>query len=111
MLWDMPESINGKEANNNLAREIHEFRKFASKAEKDLNEKNTRDIVNRLRRIKGLANNMDLKIQAAIDRAIDLFQNADLDDFKIANAGELVTAFGRGQQYISIVKSIFSKRR
>lgn len=105
MFWDMPESIRAKELNKNLVQEISELRKFASKAELDLNDRNIKKIVKRLQRIKDLTRVVDIRIYKAINEAISLLLDKDLNEFKISHASKLTSAFGRGQQYISLVKS------
>ncbi|MEW6087948.1 MAG: class I SAM-dependent methyltransferase [bacterium] len=104
MSWNMPETIRTKEANNNLAQEISELRKFAGKAEQDLTEKSIKEIVKRLQRIKGLIRAVDIRIYKAINEAIGLLLDKDLDEFKISHASGLASAFGRGQQYLSLAK-------
>lgn len=110
MLWDMPESIRAKEANKNLVQEISELRKFASKTEQDLNEENIKKIIKRLQRIKILTKAVDIRIYKTINEAISLLLDKDLNAFKISHASELAFAFGRGQQYLSLVKNFTTQR-
>jgi len=111
MLWDMPESFRKKDANKILVEEIHGFRMFSSRIEHDLNDKKAGEITRRLRRIKHLTTSIDARIPKAIDEAISLLLDKDLDEYKIANAKKLVTAFGRGQQYVSLTRRFTNKLR
>jgi hypothetical protein len=104
ILWDIDESIRTAEVNDELHKAAYELRCFAGKIQGKLTEENMARMVDLLRYISQLASDIDGRISPVIDEAITLLTDDDLNEPKVANAKKFGVAFGRGQQYVSLVK-------
>lgn len=96
------------EANSFLNSLVSELRKLASKVENNLNQNNIKYLVSLLKKISISTADIDARIPEAINEGIELLLDKDLDELKISKASNLAMAFGKGQQYISLV-NIFAK--
>ncbi len=108
MFWDAKESIREPGLNAALVKEIYDLRQYVSKIESRLNEACIKNIIERLRHIKYLSVDIDARISAAIEESIDLLRKKKLTALKIAKADRLGSAFGRGQQYVSLAKKFIT---
>lgn len=108
MLWDAKESIRGADLNEALVKKIYDLRQYVSKIEPCLNPARIRNIIQRLERIKCLSVDIDDRISVAIEESIDLLGDSRLTALKIAKADALESAFGRGQQYVSLAKKFIT---
>ncbi len=104
MLYDMDESVRTIEDNEYLVKVASEFRHLAGKVENNLNEENVKEIVKVLHEISRITSDINIKISDAINEGIMLLLDQSLDESKISNATNLSSAFGRGQQYVSMIK-------
>ena len=108
MMYDLEESVRTVESNRNLVKYAYDFRNLVGSVEHDLNEKNTKEIVEVLRNISTITSEIDVRISDAISEGIMLLLDEDLNESKILNASKLAIAFGRGQQYVSLVKNVIA---
>ncbi|MEW6573289.1 MAG: methyltransferase domain-containing protein [Bacillota bacterium] len=108
ILWDLDESLRSTEDNDALFKAVCELRAFSGKIGDDLDKQNIEIIVGLLRRIAGLTQDIDPRIPEAIDEAIALLSDKNLDEVKVSKASRLAAAFGRGQQYVSMVRGFAS---
>jgi len=104
MSKDMKESVRPAEDNERLVRAAHELRVFAGKVEDNLTKKNISMIAAMLRDISDLTDDIDKGASNAIREAAALLLDKDLTVSKIASSKRFASAFGRGQQWVSLVK-------
>ena len=102
MLWDMEESTRTIGANKLLCSQIYDLRQYAGRIEARMDAGHVAGIIEKLKRIKCSISDIDGRARKAIDEAVVLLQDKKIDAAKIANAGMLASAFGRGQQYVSL---------
>jgi len=107
LMCGMPESIRDASVNRKLAQKIFELRKFVGGVEDNLDKKNIKKIIIFLKDILYLVDDMDASIVDAINEAIRLLMTKNLSEADIYNATKIASVFGRGQQYVSMVKKCF----
>jgi hypothetical protein len=98
------ETIRSAKDNSLLAQNVQRMRIFAGKVENNLNSANIKRIIKYLEQVCCLVKGIDRRIPQAIEQGIGLLSEKNLNAEKITRAGRLTEAFGRGQQYISLVR-------
>lgn len=101
---DMKESARPAGKNNDLAKAAHRLRMFAAEVEDDLTGRNLSEIIRMFKRVEHLTAEIDVNVSLAIREAILLLRDKKLTDSKISSSRYFSSAFGRGQQWISLVK-------
>lgn len=104
LLTDMKENSRQKESNDllfNAALKVHELSK---ELENSSDEKKIEVICDQLSYISNSTKDIDNKISEALNEAIILLKDNDLNAEKVSKADKLAGAFGRAQQYVSMVK-------
>lgn len=81
------------------------FRKLVSDNENNISENNILEIIHCLNEIKSLCEEIDEKIVQAINESIELLSNNNLNEGHFVEKLAFTRAFGKGQQYISLVKN------
>lgn len=104
LLWDLPESMRPAEENEKLFQAVYLLRRYAGETEKIWNREKEIYLANRLWEIRDLARGIDSRIPEAIQEAINLLLDERLTPEKVSDASKLAVVFGRGQQYVSMVK-------
>jgi len=69
-----------------------------------LNKRVVLIIIDILEEIKILTKDLDNKITIALDEIKELLLDDDLSEEKIASSTKITSIFGRGMQYVSMVK-------
>lgn len=103
-MTDMEETERDADANDQLFQAVNELRVFSSHFEENPTIENLNHTVELIRRVRNLVKDLDSRIIKAIDEAIDLMTDNKLNPGKVGNAEYFGSAFGRGQQYVSMVK-------
>ena len=103
---DMEESVRPIEDNENLVRTVRNLRILARKVESNLNRRNIARIVVVLRDIGESTYKINRKVADAIGEAIGLLTDDNLTISKIAHSKNFASVFGRGQQYVSLVRKL-----
>ncbi len=104
LLWNMDASERRTELNERLLQVCEAVRKLAGEFECQRSPGIIKDIVEQLNEVIVLTNDLDSRIAAAINEAISLLKEDNLNAEKVANAVAFAAAFGRGQQYVSMVR-------
>ena len=106
ILWDIPETIRSAEANATLHRAAYALRRYASGMAEDLNnEPQISVICEILKSIINITTDLDARIGAALSEAAQLISDSSLNAKMISTAEKLAVVFGRGQQYVSLVRN------
>lgn len=108
LLFDMDESERTVEENNKLVKAVVKFHCLSQKIEINRDEETLTQLLVQLNEIRDLSKDIDIRIPGIIDEAIDLLSQKELTINEVSNATKLAMAFGRGQQYVSMVKSFRS---
>lgn len=108
MHFALDESVRDVELNKGLEKKIREFRWLVNDSENDLSESLIDELISLLLQIRDLSKDIDDVIPEAIDEGISLLRDKNIDEMKISGARKLSTAFGKGQQYMSLVKKFTS---
>jgi len=106
ILVDVDDHERTIEENEKLVKALTCFRKLSKLAETDSNKEIYPELLVQLREIRNLSQNIDKRIPEIIDEAIRLLSQEDLTVHDVSNATKLAGAFGRGQQYVSMVKVV-----
>lgn len=104
LLWDMEASERSAELNERLFRVCEAVRNLAGEFESQRSPSIIQDIIEQLNEVIIITNDLDNRIAVAINEAITLLKEDNLNAEKVANAAEFAAAFGRGQQYVSMVR-------
>jgi 2-polyprenyl-3-methyl-5-hydroxy-6-metoxy-1,4-benzoquinol methylase len=104
MYYKLSESFKPVEFNDTLEKKICGFRNLVGLFEDSHNSEYLDEIVDLLREISEIASDIDRRISDAINEAIRLLTDNDINEEKIANADKMASAFGKAQQYVSLVK-------
>ncbi len=104
MLWDMPESERTAAINEQLFQSCAELRKLLGTYEKQASPQIIPLIISQLDAVMNLSSDLDPIISRAILEVIKLLEDKELNTKKVAQANHFAAAFGRGQQYVSMVK-------
>lgn len=105
ILVDVDDHERTIEENKKLVKAIADFRNLSKVAEIN-NEETYPKLLVQLQEIRDLSQNIDKRIPEIIDEAIKLLSQEDLTVHDVAKATKLAGAFGRGQQYVSMVKIV-----
>jgi hypothetical protein len=92
--------------NGTLIEKAGRFRSFIETTENNLTESSLQTVVQILEDIKTVAGNIDRTIELAIDEGISLLLDKNLTAEAISEASNLGQGFGRGLQYVSMVRKI-----
>jgi len=107
LFWDMPESIRPAADNDLLSGLASRIRSLAGELEQDwqtgINIISQR-MIPLLKEFNSFAGDLDGRVSGTINEVIELLTTSNLTAAKVARAGYFSKAFGRGQQYISLVK-------
>lgn len=104
LLWNMKESERKAELNARLFQACSAIRKLEGEFESHRSPDIIRAIIEHLHEIIDLTNDLDERISTAINEVLSLLNEDNLNAAKVANASIFASAFGRGQQYVSMVK-------
>jgi len=104
MLWNMPESERTAALNAQLFQACAELRKLLGTYEKQASPQIMSLIINQLEAVLELSSDLDPRINKAIREVIKLLEDKELNTEKVARSDDFAAAFGRGQQYVSMVK-------
>ena len=104
LLWNMEESERNTELNDRLFQSCSVIRKLEGEFEIYRSPDIIEAIIEHLHEIIALTNGLDSRIAAAINEVITLLKDDNLDAVKVAHAANFAAAFGRGQQYVSMVR-------
>ncbi|MCX8129922.1 MAG: class I SAM-dependent methyltransferase [Clostridia bacterium] len=103
------ESERAKESNEKLLTMASDFRQIVLKIETEGCPKGHWDIaVQLLKHLQAITGDIDIRIPQIIEEALLLLNDGELNSEKVSKSKKLVEAFGRGQQYVSMVKNVFS---
>lgn len=104
LVWyKLDESTRPARANNMLAKRIAEFRAICKTTEYEPDDNNMKKAVSKLKDIAVLVRDLGADVTSRIDEGIRLLQASSLTKEKISVSKKLASAFGRGQQYISLI--------
>lgn len=101
---DIEESVRPAKDNEGLVRSVRNLRLFAGKVENNLDRGNVAKVVSMLRDISKSTDYVDRRISGAIREAVALLSDDNLTVSKIAHSKGFASAFGRGQQYLSLAR-------
>ncbi len=104
LLWNLQECNAISPDNKVLFDTVFEFRKYAAEIENNFIKDNMDKIISILKYITTLTQDINFFIPEAINEAIMLLSDNNLNPEKVSQASKLAAAFGRGQQYVSMVK-------
>jgi 2-polyprenyl-3-methyl-5-hydroxy-6-metoxy-1,4-benzoquinol methylase len=104
LMVDMKETIRSAEANACLFHALHELQEISENLDVHIRETDIILLGKSLGKISDLCRTIDPRISDAIDESIILLKDNTLNEEKVANAKKFAAAFGRGQQYVSMVK-------
>ena len=104
LMVGLEESTRRVEDNILLNRTIRELRRCIEDKGNRIDKENFVPILSFLKQIQALAGPIDSRIVKVIDEVQELILDEALSPEKISNAGHFRSAFGRGQQYVSMVK-------
>lgn len=104
IMTEMEESIKTREYNDKLYNAASAVHKLSKELESNPGERSIHQIIDLLEYIGSITMDVDFRIYEAINESISLLIDNDLSAEKIANAGKIAAAFGRAQQYVSMVK-------
>lgn len=101
---NMQESLRNTEENLAFLDGINELRQFAACVESDFTDENTRKVIRLLVKLEEMAKLIENSAWLAIKQTIHLLSLGDLSEVMISQAHDILSACGRGQQYVSMVK-------
>lgn len=104
MLTDMEESSRVPEANAELETLLSTLRGTAATLQESPSAVLRDKCVHLLLAISQATAEIDPRIPAIISEACELLSNNSLTEAEVSQAGKLAAAFGRGQQYMSLVR-------
>lgn len=107
LLWDMPESNRTTAENDLLSQFASKVRNLAGELEGDspiCSGRISEEMIPLLKEFMDISGNIDIRVNKAVNEAIELLTDSNLTPDKIARADNFAKAFGRGQQYISLVR-------
>lgn len=104
LLKDLPESARLVSENKKLYEAVYNLRRYVGGIEGHLISDNTEKIIDFLKKISIMTKEINSKIPEAIDEAISLLSDKNVNAEKVSQADKLAAAFGRGQQYVCMVK-------
>lgn len=106
LLWDIEESLQPAEKNEALCRIAMDIWFIAGKIEQQkitmLSSKD--ELVTELKEFVDLAQDIDPRISEAVNEVVCLLFSDNLSPEILANSKQFARAFGRGQQYVSLIK-------
>jgi len=101
---NLKESINCIDKNMKLFELCKKVRLTVNDNNELLNKRVVLIIIDILEEIKILTKDLDSKITIALDEIKELLSDDNLSKEKIANSSKITSIFGRGMQYVSMVK-------
>lgn len=104
----LKENINCIDKNMKLFELCKKVRQTVKDNNELLDKKVVLIIIDILEEIKILTKDFDLKIALAIDKVKELLLDDNLTEERIANSSKITSIFGRGMQYVSMVKKFES---
>lgn len=104
MKTGLEETIRNREQNQSLFDKVSSLRKFSREVEENFNETNLGLAIGLIKSIRSSSEDLSDSITSAIDESIRLLSDPKLTPDQVAGAKRFAAAFGRGQQYVSIVK-------
>ncbi len=107
LLWNMAESQRDPLVNRKLYKKIGDFLKLVKIIENKLAKKefvNLTSVIRTVKEIRELVKDMDERVSQAIVQSLNLLTDNELSEDKISRAAFLAQAFGRGQQYLSLIR-------
>ena len=104
MMTEMEESMRSESENEELFKNINDVRILSKRYEIAFEKQCLVEIAELLRHIADVTKSIDIRIAEAINEAICLLNDDSLNEIKVACADKLACAFGKGQQYVSMVK-------
>ncbi|NJD01663.1 MAG: class I SAM-dependent methyltransferase [Ruminiclostridium sp.] len=102
--WRLPEGTRQGKDNHRLLGCISELRRASKKYEENISENCLNIIIQLLRKISILVGEIDPFLKSAVEESIALLADKELNPRKVSDVVFLPSAFGRGQQYVSMVK-------
>jgi SAM-dependent methyltransferase len=105
LMVGMPESVRSKGENIRLKERIYALRQCIEEHGNRIDERNHGAILRHLEKVGDLAAGMDPRILKVIKEVSHLLCDDALTPEKVSNAEHFKTAFGCGQQYVSMVKN------
>jgi len=104
IMTGMTETSRNGEKNKELIKLMRGLRNIIDDNNDKLNDKITDSLIELLNNIIGNLDDIDSCVTDSIKEAVKLIKDPDLTIEKVSGAGAFAAAFGRGQQYVSIVK-------
>ncbi len=104
IMTGLEESKRDARENEQLFKVISEIRVFSKQMEQHPSRENIQKVINLIKKVNNLTSGIDSRITKAIDEAVVLIADNDVNVEKVAGAHNFGSAFGRGQQYVSMVK-------
>lgn len=101
---DLKESINCIDKNIKISELCKKVKQTVKENNELLNKRVVLIIIDILEEIKILTKDLDNKITIALDEIKELLLDDDLSEEKIASSTKITSIFGRGMQYVSMVK-------
>lgn len=103
ILSDLPESLRTVEQNKKLFQVTRDLRSLLANSQENFIQY-IPVFIRELGKIRSITNDIDIRIAEAIDETCALLTNSNLCAEHVGKAEKLAAAFGRGQQYVSMVK-------
>lgn len=104
LLWNMEISERDAGLNKKLYQACASVRKLVEEYECRQLPGIIQDIIKYLHKIIIITNDLDGQIAAAINEVIIMLEENKISAVQVANAADFAGAFGRGQQYVSMVR-------
>jgi SAM-dependent methyltransferase len=101
----LEEGLRSAQDNDRLVRAVKRFFLRAKAADEDFTEDKVPGLVQDLRQVQTECENLDPHVARAVREGVELLQCSVLDPEQINRADTLAGAFGKGIQYVSLVKS------
>lgn len=105
---DLKESINCIDKNMKIFKLCKKIRQTVKENNEILDKRVILEIIDILRELEILTKNLGTKITSALNEVKELLLDDDLSEEKIANSTKITSIFGRGMQYVSMVKKFES---
>lgn len=105
LMWHkMGEKTRPVAANNILAKKAGEFRILCEMTEEDFGEKGMGRVTAKLNEIINLTRDLGPEVSERLCEGIRFLENKNLNEKNISQSAKLASAFGRCQQYVSLVR-------
>lgn len=104
IMTELEESFREIEENHLLYNTACNIHKMARELENKTGSCSLEQVALEMKDIGEMCKNIDIRITGALNEAITLLMDDNLTAEKISNAQKIAVAFGRAQQYVSLVK-------